>query len=97
MGGQFFDQFVVYLGVHLGLQDLLCTGDGKSCYLAAQLVPGTVHFLFDLGAGAGDQSLAFHTCLLLGFLDDRVGVLVRLLDDLGCLLLGLAEGVDTLS
>src|SRR5690606_18946235 len=95
-GGQFFDQIVVYLGVHLGLQDLFCAQYGKRRYLATQLILGTIHFLLDFSAGASYQTIAFGARLLLGFLNHCIGLLVGLLKDLGSLSLGLAEGVCNL-
>src|SRR5690606_32040182 len=54
-----------------------------------------VYFLLDFSFGSHNQALTFGTCLLFRILDNEVGTLVGMLDDLSSLLLGFTQSLGS--
>ena len=79
------------IGINGRSEDLLGAGHGQHADASTQSVLRGVDFLLDFRLSLRLDPVAFGTGLGLCVLDDLSGTLVGLLDDLGCLTIGLVH------
>ena len=79
------------IGIDFTLEHLFSAGNCKRDDFLAQMLARAIHFLFDLGIGAGLDALGFSAGVVLGLIDDFGGTFLRLCNDVGCLAFGVFQ------